>query len=58
MLNPFHDDFKDFVELVGGEALDVLGAGVEVASEVGEDGKMSIDRGCIALEDFKIDYCA
>ena len=29
----FHDDFEDFVEFVGGEALDVLGAGIEVASD-------------------------
>ena len=32
-LNSFHDDFEDFIELVGWEALDVLGAGIEVASD-------------------------
>lgn len=29
-LNPFHDDFGDFVEFVGGEAFDVL---AQLASE-------------------------
>ena len=52
--SPLHDDFKDFVELVGREAFDVLGAGVEVATNVGEYGEMCIDRGGIPFEDIKI----
>lgn len=31
-LNASRYNFKDFVEFVGGEAFDVLGAGVEVAT--------------------------
>ena len=53
-LNSFHDDFEDFIELVGGEAFDVLCAGIEVASDVGEDGEMSIDRSGISFKDFKV----
>ena len=52
----FHDDFKDLVELVGGEAFDILGAGFEVATYVGEDGEVGIDRGSITFEDFKIRF--
>lgn len=53
-LNPLHDDFENFVELICGEALDVLGTGIEVASDVGEYGEVGIDRGGIAFEDFKV----
>lgn len=49
-----HYDFKDFVEFVGGEAFDVFGAGIEFASDVGENGEMGVDRSGIAFEDFKI----
>lgn len=52
----FHDDFEDFVEFVGGEAFDVFGSGIEVASYVSEDGEMGVDGGCIAFEDFKIRF--
>lgn len=37
-----------------GEAFDVVGAGIEVASDVSEDDEVGIDRGGIAFEDFKI----
>lgn len=50
----FHDDFEDFIDLVGGKAFDVLGAGFEVASDVGEDGEMSVDRSGISFEDSKV----
>lgn len=50
----FHDDFEDFVEFVGGEAFDVFGAGIKVASDVGEDGEVSVDRSGISFEDFKV----
>ena len=55
-LNASHYYFEDFVKFVGGKAFDVLGSGIEVASYVSEDGKMSIDGGCIAFEDFKIRF--
>lgn len=54
MLNTFHDDFENFVEFIGWKPFDVLGAGMEVPSHVGEDGEMGVDGGCIALEDFKL----
>lgn len=53
-LDASHYDFEDFVEFVGGEAFDVICTGIEVASDVSEDGKMSIDGSGIAFEDFKI----
>lgn len=37
VLNIFHDDFEEFIELVGGEAFDVFGAGIEVASDVDDE---------------------
>ena len=37
-LDAFHDNFENFVEFVGGEAFDILGANIEVAPDVGEDG--------------------
>lgn len=49
-----HDYLQHLIEFVGGEAFDVLCAGIEVSSDVSEDGKMSIDGSGIALEDFKI----
>jgi len=52
-LNSFHDDFEDFIELVGGEAFDVLCAGIEVASDVGKNSEVSIDRGGITLRRFQ-----
>lgn len=55
-LDTFHDNFEDFVEFVGGEAFDVFGAGIKVASDVGEDGEMGVDGGCITFEDFKIRF--
>lgn len=55
-LNPFHDYLQHFVEFVGGEAFDVLGASIEVSSDVSEDGEMGVDRGGVALEDFKIRF--
>lgn len=50
----FHDDFEDFIELVGVEAFDVIGAGFKVATNVGENSEVSIDRGGITFEDFKV----
>lgn len=47
-------DFEDFVEFVGGEAFDVLGASIEVAPEVGENSEVGVDRGRISFEDFKV----
>ena len=53
-LDTSHYDFDNFIELVGGEVFDVIGAGIKVAADVGENSEVSIDRGSIALEDFKI----
>lgn len=53
-LDTSHYDFENFIELVGGEAFDVIGAGFEVASDVGENSEMGVDRGDIPFEDFKI----
>lgn len=50
----FHDDFEDFIELVGGEMCDILSPGIEVASDVGENGEMDVDGSGITFEDFKI----
>lgn len=36
----FHDDFEDFIDLVGGKPFDILGAGIEVPSYVSKDSKM------------------
>ena len=48
-----HDYLQNFVELVGGAVVDVLGTGIEVSSDVSGDGKMGVDRGGITFEDFK-----
>lgn len=40
------------MKLINGEAFDVISTGFEVASDVGEDGEMSIDRSGITFEDF------
>lgn len=53
-LDAFHYDFEDLVELVGGEAFDVLGAGIEVPSYVSKDSEVGVDGSCISLEDFKV----
>ena len=53
-LDTSHYDFENFIELVGGEVFDVIGAGFKVATNVGENSEVSMDRGSIALEDFKI----
>lgn len=50
----FHYDFEDFVEFVGGEAFDVIGASIEVTSNVCEDCDVGVDRGSIPFEDFKV----
>ena len=55
-LNPFHDYLQYFVEFVGREPLDVLGAGIEVATYVGEDSEVGIGRGSVTFEDFKIRF--
>lgn len=49
-----HDDFENFVEFTGGEAFGVLRADIEVASDVGEDSEVCVDRGGITFADFKI----
>lgn len=51
-----HDYLQHLVEFVGGEAFDVFGAGIEVASDVGEYGEVGIDRGGVTFEDFKIHF--
>lgn len=53
-LDASHYDFEDFIELVGGEAFDVIGAGIKVASDVSEDSEMCVDRSGIAFEDFEV----
>lgn len=50
----FHDDVEDFVESVGGETFDLLGAGIKVSLDVSKDDKMGIDGNSIAFDDFKI----
>lgn len=49
----FHDYLQYFVEFVGWKAFDVLSAGIEVATDVCEDGKMDIDRGSIPPRRFQ-----
>ena len=39
----FHYYFEDFVEFFGEEAFDVIGAGIEVTSDVSEDGEVGVD---------------
>lgn len=53
-LSTSHYYFEDFVELISGEAFDVFGAGIKVASDVGENGEVSVDRSGISFEDFKV----
>ena len=53
-LDASHYGFEDFVEFVGGEAFDVLGASIKVASDVSENSKVGIDRDGIPFEDVKI----
>lgn len=55
-LDTFHDNFENFIEFVGREAFDVLGTGIEVASNVGEYGEMCVDGSGIAFKDFKIRF--
>lgn len=53
-LDTSHYDFEDFVEFIGGETLNVLGAGIEVPSYVSKDSEVGVDRGGITFEDFKV----
>lgn len=54
----FHNNFKDFVEFIRRKSLDIFGAGVEIASDMGEDGEVGIDGSGIAFEHFKVDFTA
>lgn len=49
-----HNDFKHFIELLGGKSLDVVGAGIEIATDMGEDGEVCINGSGIAFKDFKV----
>ena len=40
----FHYDFEDFVEFVRGEAFDVIGASIEVPSNVCEDCEVGVEE--------------
>lgn len=53
-LDASHYDFEDFVEFVGRKPFDVLGAGIELTSDVSEYSEMGVDGGGITFEDFKV----